>query len=440
MSQSSISKEKVDGNIMKKEKLKPNSKDSGREIRDKEGKDNKDSKEKDQKDKSKDPNKPHVIPHIPVTEQRLALFDHLISKSHAFSTAAESLEGDPAIHPAIAKAGLLFRQGVIFQDDDRVPVLLAAFMSVVEDYKAPSNKTISWDLDKYIRSQVQHIVNCRQLSVGMGNFIKFVRKEISDLAPDIKESVAKEQILNKLKQFLEEKLLYARESITRSCIESIIKDGDVLMTFGYSPLLLQTFRQAAEKMKFTLVIIDSRPLNDGLKQLDILSSSIKCVYTTLGGATFAMKNVTKVIVGASALLSNGTMLSCAGTAMLSSIAKTKNIPFVVACEGYKFSEKVQIDSIVYNELGATDEISVSGDDSSVIPQMHSGYRGNKSTNTLPFQVINLRYDITPIRNISVVVTETGLIPSTSIPVLLRELRGENNRNPEDIQEDVLDVK
>lgn len=40
----------------------------------------------------------------------------------------------------------------------------------------------------------------------------------------------------------------------------------------------------------------------------------------------------------------------------------------------------------------------------------------------PYQVLNLRYDLTSIRNVSAVITEVGLIPPTSIPVLIRELR------------------
>lgn len=48
------------------------------------------------------------------------------------------------------------------------------------------------------------------------------------------------------------------------------------------------------------------------------------------------------------------------------------------------------------------------------------------SNNLPYQIINLRYDVTPINNISAVVTETGLIPPTSIPVFLRQLRAETS--------------
>lgn len=146
-----------------------------------------------------------------------------------------------------------------------------------------------------------------------------------------------------------------------------------------------------------------------------------------------MSDVTKVIIGASALLSNGAMLAPAGTAMVAALAQTRDVPVIVACEGYKFCEKVQVDAIVYNELGSPQEIAVAALTAEGLPgaapQHVAAYRGGigatgEGDQVLPFQVINLRYDLTPIRNISVVATETGLIPPTSIPVLLREFKAE----------------
>jgi translation initiation factor eIF-2B subunit delta len=178
------------------------------------------------------------------------------------------------------------------------------------------------------------------------------------------------------------------------------------------------------------------------------------------------QNVTRVLLGASSLLSNGAMLGPAGTAMVAALAKAQHIPVIVAAESYKFSEKVQLDSIVYNELGQTSEIAVmalgggaegaEGDAANVpgpVAQRQTGYRGSapplsasgaeqqstgdtdaialpaawrggdssNCTAPLPFNVVNLRYDLTPIGNISVVATETGLTPATSIPVLMREM-------------------
>jgi len=44
-------------------------------------------------------------------------------------------------------------------------------------------------------------------------------------------------------------------------------------------------------------------------------------------------------------------MSRAGTAQVALIAKAFNVPVLVACETHKSCERVQTDSIVYNELG-----------------------------------------------------------------------------------------
>lgn len=83
---------------------------------------------------------------------RLALFDHLPRK--AASNASELIEGDRSLHPATLKIGLMFSRGIIREDDDRVAALLATFCTIIEEYKTPTNKSLSWDLDKHIKAQV----------------------------------------------------------------------------------------------------------------------------------------------------------------------------------------------------------------------------------------------------------------------------------------------
>jgi translation initiation factor 2B subunit (eIF-2B alpha/beta/delta family) len=131
---------------------------------------------------------------------------------------------------------------------------------------------------------------------------------------------------------------------------------------------------------------------------------------------------------------------------------------------------VQLDPIVFNELGHSSEIAVAvtaaesveitGNDAPAgfefvaVPQTENKYRGpadksallhkpiategaddfltfprktgliNNAHAKLPFQVVNLRYDLTPLCNISVVATETGLIPPSSVPVLIREIQSD----------------
>jgi len=56
------------------------------------------------------------------------------------------------------------------------------------------------------------------------------------------------------------------------------------------------------------------------------------------------------------LFSNGSVLAPSGTAMVAALAKAQRVPVIFAAESYKFSEKVQLDSIVYNELGNSNEL------------------------------------------------------------------------------------
>jgi translation initiation factor eIF-2B subunit delta len=62
-------------------------------------------------------------------------------------------------------------------------------------------------------SQVQHIVDCRQISVGMGHLIKYLRYLVSHLPPDINESEAKSLLLEKLQNFLRERIVFSGDNI-----------------------------------------------------------------------------------------------------------------------------------------------------------------------------------------------------------------------------------
>ena len=58
-----------------------------------------------------------------------------------------------------------------------------------------------------------------------------------------------------------------------------------------------------------------------------------------------------MFLGAHAFLANGYVMSRVGTSLIALVAKTFNVPVLVCCETYKFSDRVQTDSFVFNELG-----------------------------------------------------------------------------------------
>lgn len=90
----------------------------------------------------------------------------------------------------------------------------------------------------------------------------------------------------------------------------------------------------------------------------LLKAGISCSYILINGISFVMPRVTKILLGAHALLTNGYVMSRIGTAQVALIAQEYNKPVLVCCETYKFSERVQTDSYVYNEIGKQVYINV----------------------------------------------------------------------------------
>lgn len=110
------------------------------------------------------------------------------------------------------------------------------------------------------------------------------------------------------------------------------------------------------------------------------------------------------------MLGNGAVLARIGTAAVSMTANLRRIPVIVCCQTFKFTDKVQLDAYVWNEIGIL-LLLISGD-----PQMLV------TKNNANLQVLNLMYDVTPAESVSAIVTDIGPIPGTSVPVILREYR------------------
>ena len=99
-----------------------------------------------------------------------------------------------------------------------------------------------------------------------------------------------------------------------------------------------------------------------------------------------MQSVTKVLLGAETMLSNGVAMGYSGTATIALVARAFNKPVLFCCESYKFSEKVQLDSIVSNEQGDEKELLLNA----------------KKESSGGVSVLNLLYDSTPSELITMV--------------------------------------
>ncbi|XP_030532500.2 translation initiation factor eIF-2B subunit delta-like [Rhodamnia argentea] len=351
---------------------------------------------------------------------RVELFRHLPEYEQGTQLAdleSKFFQLEP-IHPAVYKVGLQFLAGDITGGNARCIAMLQAFQEAIKDYVTPPEKTLNRDLTAKISSYVSFFTECRPLSISMGNAIRFIKNRIAKLAVSLSESEAKASLCSDIDRFINEKIIVADQVIVRHAATKI-RDGDVLLTYGASCVVEMILLYAHENGKqFRVVVIDSRPKLEGQSLLRrLIAKGLSCTYTHINAVSYIMHEVTGVFLGASSVLSNGTVYSRVGTASVAMVANAFRVPVIICCEAYKFHERVQLDSICFNELGDPDAvIKVPG-------RMDVNYLGSLR-NKENLQLLNLMYDATPSEYVSMIITDYGMIPPTSVPVIVREYRRE----------------
>ncbi|XP_062857407.1 translation initiation factor eIF-2B subunit delta isoform X2 [Trichomycterus rosablanca] len=343
---------------------------------------------------------------------KVSLFSHL----HQYSRKAPltQLISIPAtvIHPSIVRLGLQYSHGIVAGSNSRSVALLHAFKQVIQDYSTPPNEELSRDLVNKLKPYISFLNQCRPLSASMGNAIKYIKKEISIIPSQCKEEEAKKKLLICIDNYVTEKIALAAQAISKYASEKI-SDGDVILVYGCSSLVNHILCEAFEKLqrKFRVIVVDSRPRLEGRETLRrLVKRGIRCTYVLISALSYILPEVSKVFLGAHALLANGYVMSRVGTSQIALVAKAYNVPVLVCCETYKFCERVQTDSFVSNELDDPDDLIVSRKGKSHLQDWQS---------VTSLGLLNLVYDVTPPDFVDLVITELGMIPCTSVPVVLR---------------------
>jgi translation initiation factor eIF-2B subunit delta len=216
-------------------------------------------------------------------------------------------------------------------------------------------------------------------------------------------------------------------ALTGSYSRSKISDNDCLLIYSYSSLVNRVLLEAAKMYaNLRVIVVDSRPKLKGKKALEeLVKHGIDCSYVLINAISFVMNKVNKVLLGSHALLANGYVMSTIGSSQIALVAKSFNVPVVVCCETYKFCEKVQTDALVYNELGNPNELLTYSNSNAFNKNQASRLVSELNSE---ITLLNLTYDVTPPDLISCVVTDMGMLPCTSVPVVLR-LKNRDNKVP-----------
>ncbi|KZF26646.1 IF-2B-domain-containing protein [Xylona heveae TC161] len=375
----------------------------------------------------------------PKDANQVSLFGHLYGQSRRTTLAGVGKD----VHPAVLALGLQMSNYVICGSNARCIATLLALKRVIESYTTPPGHSLSRHLTSHhLSPQIDYLVSCRPMSVSMGNAIRWLKLEISKVDPDTPENEAKEDLCDSIDNFIRERITVADQVIATSA-GGKIQNGDVVLTYAKSSIVQQTLIEAHKRgVQFRVIVIDSKPLFEGKHLARALATAgLEVQYSLMHAVSHAIKDATKVFLGAHAMMSNGRLYSRVGTAIVAMTANEFDVPVIVCCESVKFTEKVALDSIVSNEVAPPDELI------SPLPLTHTATTTTTTTATAtPDQtgaatageaqgvkgsplstwretdnllLLNIMYDVTPAEYIKMVITEYGSLPPSSVPVVHR---------------------
>ncbi|CAM5072624.1 unnamed protein product, partial [Natator depressus] len=291
------------------------------------------------------------VPLRPDYGSKVNLFSHLHQYSRKRPLTQQMSIPSTVIHPAVVRLGLQYSQGLLNGSNARCLALLQVFKQVIRDYSTPPSEELSRDLVARLKPYISFLNQCRPLSASMGNAIKYLKKEISGLSSTLREEEAKGKLQGSIEGYVREKIHLAAEAISKYAFEKI-SDRDVILVYGCSSLVNRTLCDAyANGCAFRVIVVDSRPRLEGRDTLRrLVRKGIRCTYVMITAISYVLPEVSKVLLGAHALLANGSVMSRVGTSQIALVSKAYNVPVLVCCETYKFCERVQTDSFVSNEL------------------------------------------------------------------------------------------
>ncbi|KZO95284.1 eukaryotic translation initiation factor 2B beta subunit [Calocera viscosa TUFC12733] len=189
-----------------------------------------------------------------------------------------------------------------------------------------------------------------------------------------------------------------------------IYDGEIILTLSYSRTIEQFLKSAARDRHFTVIVAETAPSYSGRLMATALSSAnIPTVLIPDSSIYPLMPRITKVILGAHAILANGGLFTQCGCALAAAAARAHSTPVVVCAGQFKLTPAWNL----YHEYAALD---FAGPEKVIsFEEGGGGERGGE-----PLGVINPIYDYVKPELVDVLITNDGDHPPPYVYRLIKE--------------------
>lgn len=235
---------------------------------------------------------------------------------------------------------------------------------------------------------IRKLLSVRQTEPMMRNT---VRSLLSTSTPENAEVILKQLLTG---------LIEGRKTIA-AYGAVLLKSGATYATHCHSSTVIGAFLKAKSQGKrFTVHNTETRPLFQGRKSArELANEKIKVVHFVDSAATLSLEGCSALLLGADALLPDGSILNKIGSGMLTELAFTRNVPVYVLASSWKLVDKIDLDrfKLKEGEKDVAKNIIEHRAPSEVWANAPSGV-----------EVENPAFEVVPRRFITAIITEQGI--------------------------------
>jgi|TARA_B100001964_G_scaffold228795_1_gene280344 translation initiation factor eIF-2B subunit delta len=183
-----------------------------------------------------------------------------------------------------------------------------------------------------MQSLIRSLQSSRPSMVALNNLLERVRLPISQFnSRDLK--AYRKLIID----HCAEAKSFAREAQSQAVIEMVnqIKPGDVIMTHSISSTIKKVLSRLS-KTRVHIIVTESRPGDEGkVLAAYLVALGMRPTYITEAQINLWMPRANKVVVGADALLEDGSIINKCGTSLMAMSARYHGVPVYVCAESFK---------------------------------------------------------------------------------------------------------
>ncbi|KAL4584469.1 hypothetical protein LXL04_009071 [Taraxacum kok-saghyz] len=196
-------------------------------------------------------------------------------------------------------------------------------MELQNELKMASDSLKSWDMTSI------------SLTAGCDLFMRYVTRTSAVEYEDFDS--AKSRFLERAEKFGE--ISYKARKIIAMLSQDFIFDGCTILVHGFSRVVLEILKTAAENKKhFRVLCTEGRPDRTGLRLSNELAKLDVPVKLLIDSAVaYSMDEIDMVFVGADGVVESGGIINMMGTYQIALVAKSMDKPVYVAAESYKFA-------------------------------------------------------------------------------------------------------